>query len=144
MPKAANDKRQQAHLLVVDDDADLCQLISGFLGRKGYRVTTAGRRSAALEALERHTFDLVLCDHRLPDADSLEMMDHFRNQAPGVPVIVITGYSDVRVAVDLMRRGAFGYVVKPLYPGELAMRIEEALGEKQESRAGGEEATAKA
>ncbi|HPJ52809.1 MAG TPA: sigma-54 dependent transcriptional regulator [Flavobacteriales bacterium] len=144
MPKAANDKRQQAHLLVVDDDADLCQLISGFLGRKGYRVTTAGRRSAALEALERHTFDLVLCDHRLPDADSLEMMDHFRNQAPGVPVIVITGYSDVRVAVDLMRRGALDYVVKPLYPDELAMRIEEALEEKQERQAEAEKPAAKA
>ncbi|MCB0791815.1 MAG: sigma-54-dependent Fis family transcriptional regulator [Flavobacteriales bacterium] len=115
------------HILLVDDDADLCLLLDRFLKRKGYRVETAGRKAKALELLKKQTFDLILCDHRLPDGDSLEMLGHFRQLAPDAPVIVITGYSDVRIAVDLMRRGAHDYVVKPLYPDDIAVRIEEAL-----------------
>lgn len=117
-------------LLVVDDDQDICLLLSRFLEKRGYTVNTAGRKTTALALLKEHRFDLILCDHRLPDADSLEMLGHFREGAPGVPVIVITGYSDVRIAVDLMRKGAFDYVVKPLYPDDIALRVEDALSQK--------------
>ena len=117
-------------LLVVDDDQDICLLLSKFLEKRGYAVNSAGRKTSALALLKEHRFDLILCDHRLPDSDSLEMLGHFREGAPGVPVIVITGYSDVRIAVDLMRKGAFDYVVKPLYPDDIALRIEDALSHK--------------
>ena len=117
-------------LLVVDDDQDICLLLSRFLEKRGYTVNTAGRKSVALALLKEHRFDLILCDHRLPDSDSLEMLTHFREGAPGVPVIVITGYSDVRIAVELMRKGAHDYVVKPLYPDDIVLRIEEALNHK--------------
>jgi two-component system response regulator HydG len=116
-----------SRILLVDDDQDICLLLSRFLEKKGYVVRTAGRKSAALPLLKEEKFDLILCDHRLPDADSLEMLDHFKSMAPGVPVLIITGYSDVRVAVELMRKGARDYVVKPLYPDDIALRIEEAL-----------------
>lgn len=118
-------------ILLVDDDQDICLLLSRFLEKKGHTVHTAGRRSAVLPLLKAERFDLVLCDHRLPDADSLEMLDLFRNELPGVPVIVITGYSDVRTAVELMRKGARDYVVKPLYPDDIALRVEDALSGKE-------------
>ena len=117
-------------LLVVDDDTDICLLLSRFLEKRGYAVNTTGRKSTALALLKEHRFDLILCDHRLPDSDSLEMLAHFRVGAPGAPVIVITGYSDVRIAVELMRKGAHDYVVKPLYPDDIALRIEDALTSK--------------
>jgi two-component system, NtrC family, response regulator HydG len=116
-----------SRILLVDDDQDICLLLSRFLEKKGYVVRTAGRKSAALPLLKDEKFDLILCDHRLPDADSLEMLDHFKSMSPGVPVLIITGYSDVRVAVELMRKGARDYVVKPLYPDDIALRIDEAL-----------------
>src|SRR5690606_35991486 len=122
-----------SRILLVDDDQDICLLLSRFLEKKGYVVRTAGRKSAALPLLKDEKFDLILCDHRLPDADSLEMLDHFRSMAPGVPVLIITGYSDVRVAVELMRKGARDYVVKPLYPDDIALRIEEALAKDKSS-----------
>ncbi len=118
------------HLLIVDDDHDICLLLSRFLEKRGYVVNTAGRKNTALALLKENRFDLILCDHRLPDSDSLEMLGHFREGAPGVPVIVITGYSDVRIAVELMRKGAHDYVVKPLYPDDIALRIEDALTHK--------------
>lgn len=122
-------------ILLVDDDQDICTLLSRFLEKKGHKVHTAGRKSIALTLLKDERFDLILCDHRLPDADSLEMLGHFKANAPGVPVIIITGYSDVRVAVELMRKGARDYVVKPLYPDDIALRIEEALSARGEKTA---------
>ncbi len=121
----------EQRLLVVDDDTDICLLLSKFLEKRGYLVNTAGRKTTALALLKEHRFDLILCDHRLPDSDSLEMLAHFREAAPGVPVIVITGYSDVRIAVELMRKGAHDYVVKPLYPDDIVLRIEDALAHKK-------------
>jgi two-component system response regulator HydG len=118
-------------ILVVDDDQDICTLLSRFLEKRGYTVHTAGRKSTALALLKEHRFDLVLCDHRLPDSDSLLMLAHFHEEAPNVPVIVITGYSDVRIAVELMRKGAHDYVVKPLYPDDIVLRIEDALAHKE-------------
>jgi len=117
-------------LLVIDDDTDICALLARLLVKKGYEVETAGRGSVAIDLLTKQPFDLVLCDHRLPDTDSLKLLDRIKQFNPPPAVIVITGYSDVRIAVDLMRRGAFDYVVKPLFPDEILQRIEEALASK--------------
>lgn len=118
---------RQERILVIDDDADIRTLLSRFLGKQGYEVECAGRGSAARDLLAAGRFDLVLCDHRLPDTDSAEMLMHIRSVSSDIKVIIITGYSDVRMAVDLMRKGAFDYIGKPLYPDEILMRIREAL-----------------
>ncbi|HRH36943.1 MAG TPA: sigma-54 dependent transcriptional regulator [Flavobacteriales bacterium] len=117
-----------ANILIVDDDQDLCQLLSRLLLKQGgYSVATANRGSTAKELLAAKRFDLVLCDHRLPDTDAPGMLEHIRTTSPGTQVIIITGYSEVRMAVDLLRRGAFDYIGKPLYPDELLMRVQDAL-----------------
>ncbi|MBS1582681.1 MAG: sigma-54-dependent Fis family transcriptional regulator [Bacteroidetes bacterium] len=122
------------HLLVIDDDADICMLLSRFLTKQGYQVETANRGATAKDLLKEKRFDLVLCDHRLPDTDSADMLQFIKATSRDTAVIIITGYSDVRTAVELMRKGAFDYVGKPLYPDEILMRIKEALastGEKE-------------
>lgn len=116
-----------AHILVLDDDQDICNLLSRFLTKNGYQVKTAGRGVTAKEIMENQRFDLILCDHRLPDTDGLKMMQHIRSVSPSTQVIIITGYSEVRLAVELMRKGAFDYIAKPLYPDELLMRVQDAL-----------------
>ena len=120
---------QNAKILVLDDDQDLCLLLSRFLTKEGYQVSTAGRGSVARELLAGTSFDLVLCDHRLPDTNAPEMLQHIRAVSPGTQVIIITGYSEVRMAVELMRCGAFDYIGKPLYPEELLMRVQDALAQ---------------
>ena len=117
------------HLLVVDDDADICTLLERFLKKQGYEVDTAQRGSTAKELIKQHHYDLVLCDHRLPDTDSADMLQYIKGISRETAVIIITGYSDVRTAVELMRKGAFDYVGKPLYPDEILMRIQDALAE---------------
>lgn len=121
-------------LLVIDDDADICTLLQRFLAKQGYAVETAQRGSTAKELLKQGRYDLVLCDHRLPDTDSVEMLQYIKGVSRETQVIIITGYSDVRTAVDLMRKGAFDYVGKPLYPDEILMRIKEALAKSGPSK----------
>ncbi|MBX2972105.1 MAG: sigma-54-dependent Fis family transcriptional regulator [Flavobacteriales bacterium] len=125
-----------ANILVIDDDQDLCTLLDRLLSKYGYAVTTANRGATAREEMAARHFDLVLCDHRLPDTDAPRMLEHIRSTAPGTQVIIITGYSEVRLAVELMRKGAFDYIGKPLYPDELLMRVQDALS------AGGSDARA--
>lgn len=120
-------------ILVLDDDHDLCILLARLLRKEGYEVELAGRGAVAKELIGKERFDLVLCDHRLPDTDAPAMLEHIRANSPGTQVIIITGYSEVRLAVELMRKGAIDYIGKPLYPEELLMRVQDALG----SRTGG-------
>lgn len=116
-----------ANILVIDDDQDLSMLLSRLLTKQGYAVSTASRGAVAKEQMAGKKFDLVLCDHRLPDTDAPQMLEHIRATSPGTQVIIITGYSEVRLAVELMRKGAFDYIGKPLYPDELLMRVQDAL-----------------
>ena len=118
---------ENKNVLVVDDDQDLCLLLGRLLTKAGYTVSTANRGSSARTVLAEKQIDLVLCDHRLPDTDAVQMLQHIRGISSTIQVIIITGYSDVRLAVDLMRKGAFDYIAKPLYPDELLMRVQDAL-----------------
>lgn len=124
----------KTNLLVIDDDADICTLLTRFLTKQGFEVDSAQRGSSAKELLKHKHYDLVLCDHRLPDTDSSEMLQHIKGISRDTAVIIITGYSDVRTAVELMRKGAFDYVGKPLYPDEILMRIKDALADRDEPR----------
>ncbi|MCC6910415.1 MAG: sigma-54-dependent Fis family transcriptional regulator [Flavobacteriales bacterium] len=117
----------RARILIVDDDQDLCLLLGRFLVKNGYSVESAGKGARAKELITQSEFDLVLCDHRLPDTDGLQMVQFIRANAPGTVVIIITGHSEVRLAVEIMRHGAFDYIGKPLYPDELLMRVQDAL-----------------
>lgn len=116
-----------ANILVIDDDQDLCLLLARLLTKNGYTVSTANRGAIARDMIAGQRFDLVLCDHRLPDTDAPKMLEHIRTVSTGTQVIIITGYSEVRLAVELMRKGAFDYIGKPLYPDELLMRVQDAL-----------------
>src|SRR6186713_2830515 len=119
-------------ILIADDDHDICLLLSRFLTKNGYEVTQAHTGRSALNQIQDKKFDLILCDFRLGDLDGLEMLAGFNEVAPEVPVIIITGYSDIKTAVNVIKAGAFDYITKPLIPDEILMTISRALaGEKK-------------
>jgi two-component system response regulator HydG len=115
------------HILIVDDEVDICNLLERFLERNGFEVTTAHRGQDALKAISKTAFDLVISDFRLPDFDGLDLLKEIKSLRPAVSVIIITGYSDIRMAVEVIKYGAFDYVTKPLYPEELLSTVKEAL-----------------
>ncbi len=114
-------------VLCVDDDTDICLLLSRFLSKNGYSVETAFNGASALEKLKAESFDLVICDFRLPDKDGLEMIKAVKSVRPNAQIIIITGYSDVKIAVKAMKYGAFEYVTKPIHPEEILITIKDAL-----------------
>lgn len=119
-------------ILIVDDEINIGLLLSKFLTRNGFEVTTATSGSSAYECLLKDTFDLILCDFRLEDTDGREILRKVRADYPNTVVIIITGYSDIKLAVELIKMGAFDYITKPLYPDEILSTINKAI-ESQEA-----------
>src|SRR5690242_14120261 len=103
-----------SRILVIDDDNDMCMLLNRFLTRNGYEVTGVNNGGAAIEWMKKNEPQLVLCDFRLEDMNGAEILRKIKEMHPVVPVIIITGYSDVKDAVEVMKLGAYDYVTKPL------------------------------
>ncbi len=114
-------------ILVIDDDNDMCLLLSRFLTRQGFEVATVNSGAAAAEWMKKSEPLLVLCDFRLDDVTGAEMLQRIKERYAAVPVIIITGYSDVKDAVEVMKMGAYDYVTKPLFPDEILITIRKAL-----------------
>ncbi len=117
-------------ILIVDDDQDIRMLLDKFLSKKGYETKTASDGSSAIEILKSNKYDLVLCDFKLPDLNGLELIQKIKVINPDAALLVITGYSDVKVAVKAIKLGAYDYVTKPLYPDEILITIDQALKNK--------------
>ncbi|MCL4105870.1 UNVERIFIED_CONTAM: hypothetical protein GTU68_012508 [Idotea baltica] len=117
-------------LLIVDDDVDICFLLSGYFNGLGYETEYSFLGEGGLKLLREKKFDAVLCDYRLPDRDGFEMLKAIRKEHPTLPVIIITGYSDVKTAVNVIKYGAFDYVTKPILPEEILQKVKEAIADR--------------
>jgi two-component system response regulator HydG len=114
-------------ILIVDDEVNIGLLLSKFLTRNNFSVSTATSGGSAMDYLSKETYDLVLCDYRLEDTDGKEMLIRIKERSPGTGVIIITGYSDIKLAVELIKLGAYDYITKPLYPDEILNTINKAI-----------------
>ena len=113
--------------LVIDDEPDICELLTLTLGRMNVQTETAMDVAGAKALLGKHDFDICLTDMRLPDGDGLELVEWMQSNASGVPVAVITAHGNVETAVQALKLGAFDFVSKPLDLGNLRTIIENAL-----------------
>lgn len=125
-------------ILVIDDDKDICLLLDKFLSKKGYEVAFETTAEEGIKRLKKENFDLVISDYRLPDDDGLNVIKKIKIINPESAVIIITGYSDVRTAVETLKHGAYDYVTKPLYPDEILVTVEQAIKDKKQQKAGKE------
>lgn len=123
-------------ILIIDDDKDLCFVLKRFLSKHGFEVIEATSGKAALEILENVDPDLILCDFRLEDMSGSSILKKIKEKNPQVPVIIITGYSNIKTAVEVMKLGAMDYVTKPLLPDEILLTIRKALSKSAEEKAG--------
>ena len=102
------------NVLVVDDEPDLCELLSITLQRMDLNPKTASDLSTAKRMLKAEQFDLCLTDMQLPDGDGLELVEWIQQYAPTVPVAVITAHGNMETAIRALKLGAFDFVSKPL------------------------------
>jgi len=114
-------------ILIIDDDLDMCRMLDRFFSRHNFDVTFTASGKKGIEELEKNHPDVVLCDFRLTDTDGKELLVKIKSMIPNLPVIIITGYSDIKTAVEVMKHGAFDYVTKPLLPEEILATINKAI-----------------
>jgi two-component system response regulator PilR (NtrC family) len=113
--------------LVIDDEPDICELLSLTLGRMDIDTEVAGNVKSAKAQLSDHRFDICLTDMRLPDGDGLELVEWMQKHSSGVPVAVITAHGNVETAVQALKLGAFDFISKPLDLQNLRNVVQNAL-----------------
>ena len=114
-------------VLLIDDDVDMCLLLSRFLKRNGYEVEISHSAAKGLLKFSEEDFSIVFCDFRLGDKDGKDVLLEIKAKSPETIVIMITGYSDIKIAVDVIKMGAYDYITKPLIPDEVLKVMEDAL-----------------
>ena len=119
-------------ILIIDDDMDMCNLLSRFLQKKGYETDASHSGNKGIAKFKESKFDVVLCDFRLGDKEGREVLKEIKQIDPYAVVIIITGYSDIKTAVDVIKSGAFDYITKPLIPEEVVNVISRALQQSPE------------
>ncbi|MGH7167081.1 MAG: response regulator [Nitrospiraceae bacterium] len=118
-------------VLVVDDEPSIRKLVNLSLTKAGYEVVEARDGEQAIKVLNSDDnplmVDTILCDIRMPKVNGIEAIAYFRTQYPTVPIVVMTGYPDVDLAVSLMRQGVLDYLVKPVSKEELLTAITKSV-----------------
>jgi len=116
------------HVLVVDDEADICASIEDILSDEGFGVTVAGSADDARKARAKQKFDLILLDIWMPDTDGITMLREWSDGGDlNCPVVIMSGHGTVDTAVEATRLGAFDFVEKPLSIAKLLRTVEAAI-----------------
>lgn len=113
-------------VLVVDDEASVCDAVVTLLNSRGHHAVGADNGPDALALLQREYFDVLVCDVRMPGMSGLDLLTKALDIVPGLPVIMLSGVSDVSTGRDALHRGAMDYLIKPVELGELDRAVQAA------------------
>jgi len=114
-------------ILVVDDDQNICKVLTANLKAKGYAAKCANTGKRAIEISENEHFNLALIDIRLPDMNGIQLLSQLRGTIPKMIKIIITGYPSVDNAVEALNKDADAYIIKPLDMDKVMKTIDEKL-----------------
>ncbi len=123
---ADKDNNQDAHLLVVDDDDRIRDLLRRYLGQNGFRISAAANAAEARRLMQGLTFDLVVLDVMMPGEDGFELTKALR-KVDNVPIILLTARGEAGDRIEGLSLGADDYLAKPFEPEELVLRIQAIL-----------------
>lgn len=113
----------QHRILVVDNEIRLAEVLAVALRHFGYRAEAYGSAQEVLDVLDNETADLVISDMRMPGIDGRQLLHEVKRRSPDIPVIIITAYTSMRDAVELVKEGAFDYVSKPFEIDDIAATV---------------------
>ena len=132
-------KADGLNVLVVDDEAILCQSVEKILKRKGHKIDAVTSVADALSNLDAgKNYDLIIADLMMPQAGGLELLSAVQASWPELPVLIITGFSSIASAVEATKLGAAGYLPKPFTPDEMEKAIEDVFFRNPRKAAGPE------
>jgi two-component system KDP operon response regulator KdpE len=130
--------RQQARILVIDDERSVRMMLETALRAQGYRVQSAATGREARDLLQSEEFDLLLLDLQLGDSDGIEILRETKHLWPATEVILLTAHGSINSAIAALRLGAFDYLLKPAQVNDIRERVERGLEERRKAQQRGE------
>jgi ATP-dependent Lon protease len=124
----------KAKILVVDDEAIVCNMAKRCLELEGYQVTTFVESTRAMAAINEEHFDVVITDLKMKDIDGLQLLEFTKTRWPDTRVIMLTAYASQETAMEAAHKQVFDYFAKPLKISELKASVSRALKERNESK----------
>ena len=116
-----------SHILLVDDDSLTLDATGGLLEIEGYRVTAYDNAGDAIVFLAGNPVDAVLTDIKMPGVNGIELLERIHGMAPEIPVILMTAYAELGVAIEAIHKGAFDFLIKPFKPVQLFHSVNKAI-----------------
>ncbi|MBN1484650.1 MAG: response regulator [Chloroflexia bacterium] len=125
---------ETSRILVVDDEAAICEICTRGLQRYGYNVISTTSSLKALDIMHREEFDLLLLDIRMPEVDGLEVMRQVRKFSLDLAIVVMTGYASLEAAIEAVKQGASDFISKPFTLDNLRLAVSGALAKRDLAR----------
>ena len=116
-----------AKVLVIDDEKSIRNSLREILEYESYIVDDAPDAIEGLKMAEKSTYDIILCDIKMPKMDRMEVLDKLREKNIDAPVVMISGHGNIETAVEAIKKGAFDYISKPLDLNRLLITIRNAM-----------------
>ena len=116
-----------ANILIIDDEKAIRKTLSEILSYEGYKIDEAGDGEEGLKKFGDKTYDVVLCDIKMPKLDGIEFLERAREINADVPIIMISGHGNIETAVEAVKKGAFDYISKPPDLNRLLITLRNAL-----------------
>jgi len=126
MGKKENKIIAKLRLLVIDDEDNMCHMLSTLLSKNGYIVDTASHGLEGLEKIDKTQYDFILCDINMPKMDGIEFLKAANNRLEKTSVIMMSAYGTIDSAVDAMKNGAYDYISKPFKSDEVLLSLKKA------------------
>ncbi|MCI5055393.1 MAG: sigma-54 dependent transcriptional regulator [Flavobacteriales bacterium] len=121
-------------VLIIDDDVDFALLMRRYLGKNGFETSEEFTAHKALQNLKDNKYDLILTDVKLPDGSGIDLLKQIKKLHFETPVILITGYGDLKLAVSAMKLGAADFITKPIQHEELLLKIKSLTSEESRQK----------
>lgn len=125
-----------SNILIIDGDENISITLNNYLSEKGFKVWVESSAQNALSTIREKKIDLVITDFELSKYTGIEVLQKVKIINPAIQVIIVTAYAEIRLAVEALKKGAFDYVTKPLYPDEILDTINHAIEAKHEDADG--------
>ena len=114
-------------ILIVDDEKNYLVVLEALLGPAGYEILTADNARNAIRLIEESELDLVITDIKMPGISGMELLEEAKKIAPDLPIIMMTAFGTIEMAVEAMKKRAYDYITKPFQNEELKLTVKKAL-----------------
>jgi two-component system NtrC family response regulator len=114
-------------ILIVDDEKNYLVVLEALLGPEGYEILTAGSAKDAIHLIRESDLDLIITDMKMPGTSGMELLEESKKIKPDLPVIMMTAYGTIEMAVEAMKKRAYDYITKPFQNEELKLTVKKAL-----------------